>query len=374
VDQYGMGNDSQSTNGMIQDPGFESQAKYHVLDTTAATTIPTVSTVVNQQYNYYPAFDQTTLWFPIREMLQDTAYVNDWAPKYYQDDFEPVGAHRWLQTDDSVDRWSVDLTDFHNLGVGEVGQASAQATIGANGYTNWLIPFDVDYWIDNAINDAVNQWRIIRSVPEMPNDTMSQAYGAGVYGSVPPAYIEGFEGFMYVKSDDDVTVEVSATLSVEGYYETFSNDPRERGTKVFPDTAYQHYGGQGDPDSYSYREIAEVEFSQLSASGGWNRVAVELPYTGFRGWPNAYSCLDEENEPDDYYWTFRYRAKGTPGTVVSFDNIYLDRQYRGADVPILTVGVDEWILDEAGVYIGAKLWIKMGQPTGYCVGAPEGGG
>jgi hypothetical protein len=137
---------------------------------------------------------------------------------------------------------------------------------------------------------------------------------------------------------------------------------------------YQTYNNPpGSPDDYGYREIAEVHTSQ-SSSGGWNRIGVELPYQGFRGWPNAYPCLDAAGEPDEYYWTFRYRAKGTPGTVVNFDNIYLDRQLRGADVPILTVGVDEWIKDEAGVYIGARLWIKMGQPNEYCNGDTDGGG
>jgi hypothetical protein len=287
-------------------------------------------------------------------------------------DFEAISAHRWLQTDDNNDRWSVDLTDFHNLGVGEAGQASAQAIIGANGYTNWLIPFDSSWWFDQPINDAENQWRIIRSVPELPNDTVTTQYGAGIYGSVPPAYLGGFQGFMYVKSDADVTVEVSATLSVENYF----SDIADRGTKVFSDDKYFSIlpPTPREYETYSYREIAEVEFSQLTPSNGWSRVNVELPYQGFRGWPNAWFCLDEANEPTDYYWTFRYRAKGAPGTVVNFDNIYLDRQLRGADVPILTVGVDEWIVDEAGVYIGAKLWIKMGQPAEYCSGAPEGGG
>ena len=271
----------------------------------------------------------------------------------------------------------MDLTDFHNLGVGEVGQASAQATIGANGYTNWLIPFDYDWWWDTPINDAPNQWRIIRSLPEFPNQNVSGSFGGGIYGAVAPAYIEGFNGFMYVKSDADVTVEVSATFSTEGYYplDNAGDAAREgvgRGTAVFSDSVYQWYGSTGVSEAerlqrFSYRELEEVKFSQTSVAGGWNRVVVDLPYTGFRGWPDTYACLAAADEPDDYYWTFRYRAKGTPGTVVNFDNIYLDRQHRGADIPILTVGVDEWILDEAGVYIGAKLWIKMGVPTGdYC--------
>jgi hypothetical protein len=290
-------------------------------------------------------------------------------------DFEAISAHRWLQTDDNNDRWSVDLTDFHNLGVGEAGQASAQATIGANGYTNWLIPFDASWWIDTPMNDAVNQWRIIRSVPELPNETVGLPLGSGIYGSVPPAYLGGFEGFMYVKSDDDVTVEVSATLSVEDYV-VFPDPPGgDRGTRVFSSDKYQKFGvfDPLDADRWPYREIAEVEFSQLVPSGSnWGRVEMELPYQGFRGWPNGFDCLFDNDDPEDFYWTFRFRAKGTPGTVVNFDNIYLDRQLRGADVPILTVGVDEWIVDEAGVYIGAKLWIKMGQPAEYCVGGKAG--
>lgn len=365
VDQYGMGNDSQSHSGLMQDAGFESQAKYHVFDVDAASQIPTMSWVTN-------ALEVTFESFPVEKMMEDmNPYpTNDWAPKYGLGTMNELGPHRWLQTEDTRDLWSVTVTDGHDLGVGEAGQASAVATIGSNGFTNWLIPFDAAYWWDSTIQDPEHQWRMIRSVREWVSDTVSASYGGGIYArAYPPPFLGGFKGFLYVKSDSDVEVQVNATFAVEA---TWDLEEPIRGKKIFSNASYYGDWGLNAANEYSYRELASIDFVQQS-SGGWSRVDIVLPYDGWRAWPDAYECLTSKNEPWDTFWNLRFRVKGDPGTQVSLDNIYIDRELRNAEIPILTVGVDEWIRDEAGVYIGAKLWVKMGMPADPCNSGQVGG-
>ena len=365
VDSYGMGNDSLSSYGTIQDPSFEWQAKYHVLDSTtydAAQVIPTVnqymSSLIGISENlgvYYPG-----VYLPLADALRNTLYTNEWADKYAHSVNQILlyGPHRWFQTDDYRDLWSVDLTQHHDLGVGEAGQASATAVIGSGGYTNWLIPIDGGYVIYDIQDDPATQWRVIRSVSEEANSTFDNRIYAKAY---PPPYIGGYEGFLYVKSDSPVTIETSATLSVE------NAEPEEiGGTNVFQNRHYWNSGGAGEPwlSEYRYREIAEIKHESTHGGGdSWSRVDIELPYSGWRAWPTTYTKLSNTFVPWDTYWTFRFRVKGTPGTVVHLDNIFLSLQMRNQEIPILTVGVDEWIRDESGVYIGAKLWVAMGSPT-----------
>jgi len=386
VDQYGMGNDSQSHGGTIQDPGFESQAKYETLNAgsqTASQIIPTTVETMQKKWNRLDGGPYSAFWLPLRVELE-TNFTNDWAPRYATEQQEDqYGPHRWLQTDDNRDYWVVDLTDGHNLGVGEAGRASARVTINSSGYSNWLIPLDYKSWtkMTRAINIDAEAWRLVRSAPETDNattDGLSSSIGHLIAPSYPPPYLEGFEGFLYAKADADIDVEVQAVFSCENYEHWDSDtfvDSGLRGRKVFSDLAY--YNDNPLPEwsqKYSYRELAVVEFIQKVRSGDWGRVEIELPYTGWRAWPEAETCLWDKMEPWDCYWTLKFRVKGTPGTVVNLDNIYLDRQFRNTDVPILTVGVDEWIRDDAGVYIGAKLWITMGTPRGETCMIPEQGG
>ncbi len=363
-DQYGTFSDSFSHNGMIHDPGFESQGKYWGLDATAAATILSVSVQTDKLYAWWGGGPYDDVYTPLLKMLLDGSWNNDWATRY-DVDWWWLGPHRWVQTDEVRERWSVVIGDSHDLGVGEAGQACARAVIGSNGFTNWLIPVMGDEEgpagvgpVDWPTRPGPEQWRIWRSVMEEPNGNRSTIYGGGVIGMTTPPHLNGFRGFAYVRSPDPVELQVKATYSCENYYEGL------RGTEVFPATEYFDSGAE--EDDYWYREIAEVEYRGSVVGGEWSRVDIDLPYSGWAAWPNSYYCLEgvEPYEPTDVYWTFRYRIKGTPGTVVDIDNIYLDRSLRNAQIPVLTIGVDEWIRDEAGVYIGARLWIKLGTPTG----------
>lgn len=59
------------------------------------------------------------------------------------------------------------------------------------------------------------------------------------------------------------------------------------------------------------------------------------------------------------------RVAGTPGTQIWIDDVYVDSNLHTTHDLVFTVGVAEWVQDEQGFYVGAKLWIKSGSPVGY---------
>lgn len=387
LDQYGMGNDTFGPNGMIQDPGFELQGKYRNLSASSGwdeipDTYERAKAIGDYEWGRYdeiadPNGDAAyeAAMFPLAHHFAFTqpAYTNDWAPRYEigRDPWNPYAMiddfydhHRWLQTGETRNKWTVTTADRHDLGVGLVGGVCATAVIGPDGYTNWLLPFDYS-WPHYTYNvHPENAWRTWRSVTEALGSNVSAAYGGGAWmQAYPPPYIEGFEGFAHVKCVNAVELQVNATFHFDAYW---YDGPR--GTPVFPDSEFDWFDPDdpGDAyayDQYSYKELASVDFTQLVRGGDWSRVEVTLPYDGWRSWPSTRNCEWAKDEPgDDMWWNFRYRVKGTPGDTVYLDNIYLTRKMRNAEIPMLTIGVDEWIRDDAGVYIGARLWVTMGDP------------
>ena len=171
---------------------------------------------------------------------------------------------------------------------------------------------------------------------------------------------------MYVKSESDVEVQVNATFA--NWDDTGRRHDNNFGKKIMDDVQWKFPGAGGGKDpvegEYSYRELASIDFNHVHTGSGWGRVDVSLPYDGIRAYPDGFCCLARHREPTITWWTLRFRVKGVPGTRVHLDNIYMDVEQRNSEIPILTIGVDEWIRDEAGVYIGAKLWIKSGTPSG----------
>jgi hypothetical protein len=375
VDSYGMGNDSQSCNPLIQDPGFESQGKYHIFNSSAAKEIVSEHQQQTKIWDNYDGAPNSEMYSALRTELV-TVRTNEWGSKYQT--YGPAdwyGPSRWVQTEDVRERWALTNAISHDLGVGSEGEWSAEVTLGPSGQSNWLIPFNFDFF-DSGLwnlpgNNPTESWRNWVSVAEESHTNVSTNFGGGIYASMmPPPYLGGFGGFAYVHSANPVELEVSATLSGEKYW-VQGQDPEPRGRSVFPDSNW--WPGTDPDDRFTYREIAQVDFAGTTAGGGkWSRVDIDLPYDGWRAYPDSNYCLGLRGEPTDLWWTLRFRVKGSPGEVVRLDNVYLDWNLRNSEVPILTVGVDEWIVDEAGVYIGARLWVKMATPTGDTCSRLEG--
>ncbi len=378
VDEYGLGNDQQTVTAMIQDPGFEYQGKHRSLSVNSGwDKIPDAreSAIMYSSDDYW---GDAGYGMPIAEFLNNANeaedYVNTWSPKYgdtqHDVDSEFAG-HRWVQSGDTRNVWSVTDTEHHDMGVGERGEVCATAVIGPNGYTNWLVPFDYSGAFDYANvhpEYAYLSWRT--QTESLSGTSVSYSFGNGPWRpSYPPPYIEGNYGFAHVKCDSDVELQVKATFASDYVYESVL-----RGEKVWQ-AKWDSYFVDGDEggEEWDYRRFAEIEDNHNVTAGDWSRVDISLPYQGWHGWPQTPRCLDSLNEASDTtYWNIAFRVKGTPGDSVYLDNIHMAREMRNAEVPMLTIGVDEWIRDEAGVYIGARLWVTYGTPTGTLCGPRDG--
>ncbi len=407
VDRNNLGNDSQSAwNGYIADPSFEVQSQFSNPEFSAqpvrARTIPNVDDVrklirANRAGPWLRGETEFSR-MPVAQHWWDNSSHNDnlwesnigWRqPSYW---WNLQGPHFWLQTGEERNVWTTTKAQSHDLGIGEAGKYSATATIGPSGYTNWLIPIGDEWfymlpddgyeyisgddWYD--ITDAIYSEHMFYSVREWPGfkwrwGPFQQEEGVP---SSPPPHVGGFEGFAYVKSASGCTLETQAV------FHHWEGDAADDGLNevVFTDDKVVGFTGHNDETTALYRMIATVEDSSSVTGGDWKRVDIELPYEGERPLLDTVDgdgtewteFLENENYPwfkktnsGGYAWPFwrlKFRVKGTPGEVVYLDNVYLYKQLRNAQAPHITVGVAEWIRDEAGVYVGAHLWFKMGQP------------
>ena len=357
LDMYGMPNDSMSQNGFIQDPSFESQGKYRVF---SGTPWFLDWTVIPDAYEAFLDIDSIGA-LPLADWQDSVSLTNQVGPKY-GDSAGQNGPHRWVQTGETRERWALTDSAFHDLGVGMIGNVSAQSLVGPSGYTNWLVPFDysespITYSLPVQPNDYWTMWH---TVWEVSPTNVSTAYGGGVYAPAePPPYIRGFKGFAYVKCDSDVELQVNAS------YIHFSGGFGS-GVVISDSTLGEPF--ESTPTD-SLRLIDSVDVEVNSVGTGWRRVDFEIDYPGPISWPDAEYCANVNDLPINPWWVLRLRVKGTPGATVNLDNVYIDRVMKNAELPIMTIGVAEWIRDEQGVYVGAKLWVVRGEASNgsYCV-------
>jgi len=359
-DYYGYGNDSQGGYGLIQDPGFENQGKWKFRSTSSPWS-QIWST--RDMFAGGGASSPIKVWASANPPADTIWSLERWVPH----SFAWTTGNRWVQTEDTRNRWSVTDEEHHDLGVGTKGSFCAKATIGPNGYTNWLIPYQEYFgWIETLYSPG-NEWRTVVSAFEGLPDNVNASFGAGIYAKeVPPPYISGWYGMLHTKSTSDHEVEVHAVYANEGSDNPVGTPSTEFGF-TFADY-FDPYQSQYE-STIPYYEVADIEFKASVQSGDWRRTDYDLPYHGSLSWPEALDCLNRKGLPTNPWWTFKYRINGTPGDVVYLDNVFITRRMRNSEIPIMTIGVAEWVLDDAGAYIGADLWFKVGEPLGdYCVG------
>ena len=333
LDAQGVSTSTLGTNNWIQDPGFEVQGQW--IGTVArAAIIPDVH-----------------------------AYTETWNSQYIFEDYvstvyyprEPYLVNRWIQTTDTNSRWSVSSDKAHDLGLGYVGEHSAKYVFGNETSSNWLIPIQVSnqgLWsYPNGDEPSTDEWWW-HSAILWPHWNTSYAPEGFAY-SAPPPHFDGFDGFCHVWSDSDCELELYS------YEWDFSGSPFE---DEYP---------EWDPTLETDIRIRNEHKQTFTLTANtWNKIEYHFPYTNRRSMTFPYQPWTTPGDSTDYnpsiaFWTWRYRINGgSPGQVVHMDNIYVWPTLRNVSMPIITIGVAEWITDrndEFGqVYIGAKLWFKVG--------------
>ncbi len=110
-----------------------------------------------------------------------------------------------------------------------------------------------------------------------------------------------------------------------------------------------HYGVLHGWPGYEdmWYPTGESKFAQHGGSG-WE--TFEIPW----------DQLHDDMYSYDITWFFRVN-NATPGQIVKLDNVEHSRDYTNAiEYPEVTLGIAEWIKDIRDLYVGARLWIKVG--------------
>ena len=395
LDIYHLGNHSHGTNNTILDPGFEVQGQFIPLMGDEARYIPITSDLPKsygevlwdwdlpdgEEYIGPPGEEEWWRNWP-------NVIYGVWAREGYtaqnHDGYRtPQYANNWVQTDERRGRWSVTDAMSHDYGVGARGEYSAEYTFVDGGSSNWMIPLAwMGYWPEelSADNPAQAHWGF---------------HSLGLWGAqnmltgVPPM-MAGWKGTAAVWSDDDCELDVWTynwwlTEGFEGpepvEYGTWTpehwdyppmpisyDDPTPMVDSDVWDDYYNQYGvWREQSDTWITCHMGgEARVTVPITGGKWNDVSFYLPQAQTQ-WHTP------SRPPGHALWvsgpgwqqeTFRFRiSNGSPGQTVRLDNVYVWPDLKNIYVPMVTIGVAEWVVDEQGAYIGAKLWVKVGEPS-----------
>lgn len=389
LDIYHLGNHSHGTNNTILDPGFEVQGQFIPLMGDEARYIP----VTSDSPKTWEYFDYSLEGYGEDDYIGPpgeyewwqnwpNVILGVWAREGYEsqnyDGYrEPEYVNSWIQTSESRGRWSVTDVMSHEYGVGARGKYSAEYTFVDAGSSNWMIPLGwMANWVDNlsADNPATAHWGFF---------SLEMWGGQNMLTGVPPM-MSGWKGTAAVWSDDDCELDVwnynwwdSEGLEGTPPWWDYApmpysyDDPRPL---VDSDVWYDYWNTYYDPprfreqsDTWVTCHLGNDARVTVPVKGGqWNDVSFYLPQAQNQwhtpSWPPGHDL--HIGGPGWMFETFRFRiSDGKPGQTVRLDNVYVWPDLKNIYVPMVTVGVAEWVQDEQGAYIGAKLWVKVGEPS-----------
>lgn len=351
VDVRGLSASSMAPGQVIWDSGFESQGQYIAELGAVARKIPSVNELND---GLYPS--------------SATPITNAW--NYGASDYprEPEdGTNGWLQTDDSRGFWELSDTESDDFGLGARGKWSAKFEFELDGASELLIPWDnaFTWWV--ASSEATRgPWDLYGT----PSVSIGGPYSGywdylGFSYSAPPPYMSGWDGHASAYSTQPCTFKVDA---INFHWEGGTVEPQL--DIESPENSIAPW----------YREIERLTFTQEVVPDTWNHFVVDLPSTisdrYLTNWPPVgYPKSKYGDDPNQLgtYWRFEYSIEGgVAGQVAYLDNLYLYNKMKNAVPPIITIGVAEWVVDEAGAYIGAYMWFKIGSPENRTLGTADG--
>jgi len=407
IDSNHLGNHSMGTNNTILDPGFEVQGQFIPLLGDDARYIP-VTSDSPKSWEYFDNDIPLGEWPEAREPRYigppgEYDFWNHWpstvfaawhkggyepAPNLYGDREPLDGTNSWIQTGETEGRWAITNEKSHDYGVGAKGEYSAKYTFVEDGSSNWMIPLGWmsgwPEWLSFDYPDKAH-WGFFSL----------QSWGDNSYGgatAIPPI-LPGWEGTAAVWSDEDCEFEAwnYNWWDTEGFE---GSEPMEYGfwderywdyipmpmsyddpTPMHDSDAwFDYWSDRYDPPRWVEQSrtwitchMGSSETVKVPIVGGkWNDVSYYLP-RGKNQWQLPNHPPGHPLNLSGPGWqqeTFRFRINnGSPGQVVYLDNVYVWPDIRNIYVPMVTIGVAEWVVDEQGAYIGAKLWIKVGEPS-----------
>jgi hypothetical protein len=259
-------------------------------------------------------------------------------------------SNHWVQQP-SHNRWSVSSERAHKHDIGASGSYSAKFTHQSDGEIGpWLVPIEAagEYNPWDFTPDLGDQhYGLISYALQMnysqgynhPTNTFYPEGGFNNPGLVNPIN-EGMDHEVWLYSDQPYTFEVWVTVWDD---EEFN-----------PDIGIWHQ------EQVTYRDEWPMK------GGDWEKVewTVRMPSRLMPGMPTP---LNEDGSfavayERGYWGTCRMRVKGgNKGQSVFLDDCCAWSHLNFNENPYITVGVAKWIRDENGAYVGADLWVKIGE-------------
>jgi hypothetical protein len=331
----GIGWNSNSVgNQVIPDPWFEHQGMF-VFRNPVATVIPTVSSLWDDEKPI------TTSW---------TAAGGGSTFPFY-----PSYPNNWCQGYDRRGAWVLSDDRSYSPGIGKGDSNwSAKFVLQNDGETNVLIPFQSYSW-QSLVGGAATYgaWDVEGIASVIISGDFSWIWDTkGVTWSQPPPSMTGWDGYAHVWADAPGTLKVRAiNFHHDNYGDIAAAAPD---TETLPD--------RDDPSGYfsaNVRYMNDLLQETTIEANKWNAIDVSMPMENSqRSWPNFPS--PDPTQIVNSYWRFEYSFVGTAGTTVYLDGLHMWQTMKNGRPRVITIGVKEWLVDEAGAYIGAYLWFKGG--------------
>lgn len=282
---------------------------------------------------YIPDVKEHLVWPGFQKILSEQGPGGGWQV--------PDADNFWVQstaeTSPSQPRWEISNERAASSRAGYQGSFSARYIFDDGGRTRWLVPlyamsgssvpfigFSASDPDDRHLNDIVS----------LTSDVVAENWGLPG-GRRPIAFNPPLDRWTI-----DFKVYCTAVMTFEFVARQWESP--------FVDGAHV------------YRLIKEdLHFQEIPADEWTN---ISFAYTASEFWPNW--PIAPESELDDNHIMHTLLSRLTGGS--SGDKVFIDECYlwpnmtTSGGLPLITIGVAEWIQDQGGLYIGAKLWVKVG--------------
>lgn len=318
----GIGTDDELLNaGWLPDGSFEHQMLWN------DPVIPHV-----KDHLTYPSF---------QKIKADQGPGTGWAT--------PTVENFWVQglaeTSPSQPAWAISNERAFPNAVGYRSKYAARYVFDGSGVSRWLIPAfgflsangPTQPYVGNLSTEPY-EWHL--------NDVVSWCSDAAAETLLTG---QNTRGIAFNPPLDEWTVNLQVYCTEEMTYEAI--------VRQWDDYDNSHFGGDS-----AYRLIQEDAWTQQIPPGQWTDVTFTYP-TSPDYWPN-YPETEGSVLSQNYInhtWLSRFHNLGSSGAKAFIDHCFVwPNMTTQGGLPMITIGVAEWVQDEGGAYVGAKLWIKVG--------------
>ncbi len=321
-------------------------------------------------FTYSAVFRSSPNFSDVRALGLPTAGVSAVASTrgnhLFQDQFFPDGSfeHQMIWNDPVIPHWSTSYSRFQKI-------ASEQS-----GTAPWYTQYD-NWWVQEPAHD---QWSVSSdrayTVPFGYQGSYSAKYTFGqdpspilipffpfeqqpepFYDGSPPEkgiWSHKFE----LQADDDYVFQAPAWNPRQGEFRyvvhSYSDQTYTLEVKAVPFIVSPQI-----PSGYVELTGSTQEFDM--EAGVWSDAVMNWAVQ-FEEEPNyPFTGEGPSNGVDTYgYVRVELRVKdGSSGQSVYVDEVWGQPRLRPGSLPLVTVGVAEWVQDDYGMYVGAYLWFKV---------------